>query len=348
MDNSNIQEIVDNLHACSKKEYSRDEFFKEALELQDEMVDVAFGRKNGSINNLMVQNIVEYYSRLIKKYNINADYELKKFSEEAYIFSREICNYKSGIKGEERTFKMLELLESKSRFLTNVEIGNGKRCTEIDALVITPKCITIVEVKNIKDGVRIEKSGQLSQNGKTLLNLSGKMKEKIRYIRPYLKRVNIDDSKLQSIVVFTNDECELKYNNSNINTCKLADLNEFIESYDGDDVISINQMEELEKIINKERRFGTYKPNINASQLKYDFAVLKCRIADEIENKLIEQAGKNKSESSKNNSLNEFDDVNTTVNVDDNEEGFDKDINSVLEKTVNRRILRLKIVINSI
>ena len=66
----------------------------------------------------------------------------------------------SGNRGEYKAFKTLEYLQSQNKVMRNVELSHGETRTEIDALVITPKCLTIVEVKNTsKNNLLIDEDG---------------------------------------------------------------------------------------------------------------------------------------------------------------------------------------------
>lgn len=57
---------------------------------------------------------------------------------------------KSGVKGEEKTSRILDILPSNYKILSNVQIEYDGKRSEIDNLIISKKGIIIVETKNYK------------------------------------------------------------------------------------------------------------------------------------------------------------------------------------------------------
>ena len=56
-------------------------------------------------------------------------------------------------------FRKLEYLNSPNIVLRNIELSDGALRSELDAIVITPKCLTIVEVKNTGKDIFIDENG---------------------------------------------------------------------------------------------------------------------------------------------------------------------------------------------
>lgn len=348
MEDKDVKLILERFRSFKKNKYSREEHIEEVLKLQDEIVEFAFERVNTSIYKQKVLDVVDYYSDIIERHKLNLDSELNKFKKLSEEFTGEIARQISGLNGEERTFAELNLLNSKNIIMKNVVLGDKKLSTEIDALVITPKCITIVETKNVSGDIRIDTNGKLSHNNEDLGNLSGKIKDKKRFIRGILKELNLDISKLQSIVVFTNDDSEIKFNKSKIKICRLEELNHIIDGFAGADVFSEDQMKNIEKTINKNRYKGEYICKFSFKTYKYVFADLKYKVDRCIRREETEQEKMCESYISQYNVLNNNENNSSSKTVDNIKKGDYKDENRILVDNIKKRILRLHIVINNV
>lgn len=352
MENNKVKIIMEAFKSCNKDLYSREEDIEELYKLQDEMVEQAFGREEGSVERRTIKDVLEYYKELNLKCNNVATKELQKFENSTDVFLRILKTYQAGIKGEESTFLELQLLDSENTVIENIGIGKRKLCTEIDAIAITPKCITIVESKNYHGNVKIDTDGYIYKDGNRFFNVCENMKSKKKHIRAIIKKECGVEPKIQYIVVFTNPESVVKNEHSKLKTCMLEDLNSFIDNYEGDDLYSSEMIGKMKEAIRKNEYFGKYRSAFVAEQYKYEFAILKCKLEDAMkETNPKESSSQERSElSGELFNKKEGDIKQVSINAKNNMINEEKsDVNAIKESSeaVNR-VCHIRIVLNSV
>ena len=211
--NARVQELMTAMNSVSKEAYHKSEILDEMLALQSEIVNLTFNGEHAAIAELKIYDVERHLEQLNEECGHVADEALQRFIEG----SKKLCNLIkaeiSGNKGEFKAFRTLEYLKTQNVVLKNVELEDGDLRTELDAVVITPKCITIVEVKNTSKNIFIDEAGNYYRTGEFLkwdCDIAGKMSIKEDLLRKALATAGITDVKIQGIVVFTNNRIEVQ------------------------------------------------------------------------------------------------------------------------------------------
>lgn len=281
MDKNEVNTIIRRLGDYDINCRNVNEKLQQLLKLQDRIIDMTYDKKTRPVKKLFAKDVVSYYTELNNKCNNVADAELEKFSDSTQYFSSLITGYISGINGENKMNLQLDLLESEKTIINNIELGDEALHSEIDAIVITSKCISIIEAKNFYGNVTITEGGGLYRDNKYCCNLSEKMFVRENNIKKILKELSIDDKIVQCITVFTNDNCIFDKKHSKLKLCTLAELNDFIDGYEGEDVYSEDQINMIESAIKEAEFKDNYEQEFDIKQYIYEFAVLKHKLENE-------------------------------------------------------------------
>lgn len=218
---------------------------------------------------------------LIAKADGTLSRSLKYMNTEGMESSKILCNLIkaeiSGNRGEYKTFKTLEYLQSQNRVMRNVELSNGETRTEIDALVITPKCLTIVEVKNTSKNILIDEDGNYYRTGEFLkwdCNIAEKMAVKEELLRKVLESVGYGHIRIRSVVVFTNNRIEVQNKFAQLRTCFVNHLAYVIDGFRLEEAITMNDMDCIQNAVENAMCQETYPFEFDAHQYQADFANL--------------------------------------------------------------------------
>lgn len=159
MNNTRVQELMAGMNSFRKEAYHKSEILSEMLALQSEIVNLTFNGEHAVEAELKIYDVERHLQQLNDECGHVADEALQRFIEGSKVLCNLIKAEISGNKGEFKAFRTLEYLKSQNIVLKNVELEDGDLRTELDAVVITPKCITIVEVKNTSKNIFIDEAG---------------------------------------------------------------------------------------------------------------------------------------------------------------------------------------------
>ena len=292
MSKERIIEIINNLKAFDKETYKRDELLPELLKLQTEMVEMTFNEEHASIANLKIWDVKDHLVQLNNESGNIAHEEIKKFSDEAYDFSNMIRGIISGNKGEAKVFNILDSYKyNGNALLKNIELSNDGERTEIDALVVTPKALVIVEVKNTGRDIFIDENGDYYRMGR-FLRWDSNIKEKFETKEALLKKAlgkEYEDCIVNKVVVFTNDKVEIQNKYQDMETCFLTQLTYVIERFDSGRNYEKSDMDDICKKIKTAEELESYPVRFDIDQFKYDFAVIMAMLEDAHGEKEIEE-----------------------------------------------------------
>ena len=161
--------------------------------------------------------------------------------------------------------------------LKNVELSDGDRHTELDALVVTPGVVTIVEMKNTAKNIFIDENGDYYRTGEYLrwdCNIAEKITLKENILKKVLADDGIEDIQIRSIVVFTDNRIEVQNKYSGIRTCFVSQLAYIIDGFKSSINMSEEKMEHIAGIIKKTESKEAYPFDFDVAQYKKDFATL--------------------------------------------------------------------------
>lgn len=184
------------------------------------------------------------------------------------------------------TFNKLSELQIENRVLRNVELSDGSAKAELDAVVLTPKSVWIVEIKNTKKNIFIDEHGQYYRTGEYLRwdsDIGYKMRMKSELLAKLLKNEGYEVP-IKCIVLFSNNRIEVQNKYKQLTTCFLSQLNTLIEENIGETVLKTMDINVLATKIDSIVGTDTFPIKTDIEKMKRDYATLmaKLEIADEL------------------------------------------------------------------
>lgn len=283
MNMNRVNELMANIHAYGKEEYLKSEQLNEMLTLQSEIVKLTFNDEHASNADLKIYDVERHLEQLNEEAGHVADEELRRFMDG----SKNLCNLIraeiSGAKGEYKAFRTLEFVKSPKRILKNTELEDDQFRTELDATVITSKCITIVEVKNTSKNIFIDEDGSYYRTGEFLkwdCNIKEKMLFREKLLKELVEKAGFGNVKIQSVVVFTDSRVEVQNKCADIKTCFPNQLSYIIDGFKGEQIYSEEDMELIKNAIESAECKRRYPADFDAEQYKRDFAMVMTAIEE--------------------------------------------------------------------
>lgn len=277
MDINRVNELMASMNSFGKDAYYKNELLNELFKLQNEIVALTFNDEHASTANLKIWDVEKHLDKLNQDCGNIADEELKRFKDGSWKLSNMIKAEISGHRGEDKAFYKLDTLNSEHIILKNVELKDDDQRSELDAIVITPYGITIVEVKNSSRNIFIDEEGNYFRTGEFLkwdCQIAQKMDVKEELLRKVLTDVGIKDIKIQRIVVFTDNRIQVQNKCENIRTCFSSELTYIIDGFKSEDQISRGDMDNMEFLIRYAECKEAYPVGFDVKQYKTDFATL--------------------------------------------------------------------------
>ena len=278
-----VNEIMAAMKSFSKEKYQKNELLTEMLTLQKEIVEVAFSGMNSSTADLKIWDVERHLEQLNQDFGNIANEELHRFKEGSKTFCNLIKAEISGNKGEAKAFRTLQYIRSENIILKNVELSDVVYRTELDAVVITPGVVTIVEVKNIAKNIFIDENGDYYRTGEYLrwdCNIAQNMSLKEELLKKVLVGNGIEDVQIRSIVVFTDNRIEVQNKYPKIRTCFVSQLAYIIDGFRSNTYISEKEMEHIAELIKEADCKEAYTFEFDVAQYKIDFATLMAKIEE--------------------------------------------------------------------
>ena len=283
MKTNRVTELLNAMKSFSKDKYRKDELLTEMFALQEEIVGLTFNGEHASTADLRIWDVEKHLEQLNQECGGIANEELQRFEEG----SKKLCNLIkaeiSGNKGENRAFRTLQYIHSKNIILKNVELSHDDRRSELDAIVITPAGITIVEVKNTAKNIFIDDNGGYYRTGEYLkwdCNIADKMAIKEELLRVALANGGIDNIQITSVVVFTDDRIELQNKCPAIKTCFVSQLAYLIDDQNKETKYTDEAMKQIESSIRETESKESYPFDFDVAKYKMDFALLMATLED--------------------------------------------------------------------
>ncbi len=178
-----------------------------------------------------------YYSQIEKTENSqnSKSLDIKKseyqvIKEQRAAFEKEYAKMKkfhsiavNGIKGENATFNALKMLDYKIRILQNVNTYLDTEVVEHDVLIISESGIFTIEIKYVSTDVEITEQGMLKRK-----NIIEQTRKHIHSLKRLLIDTKYSEIPVYSIIVFSNDSCNVVSKNKNITVCYRNDIENII------------------------------------------------------------------------------------------------------------------------
>lgn len=272
-----FEEIMASMGNVGEGPCHKSEKQKVLFGIQESVVKATYNGEHAATGDLKIWDVERYLKQLNEERGHVADEELARFKEGSKVLCNLIKAEISGNRGEYKAFKALECLHSENRILKNVELTDGETRTELDEVVITPKCVTIVEVKNTGKNIFIDAEGNYYSTGEFLKwdsNIAEKMSVKEGLLRTVLDNAGYKNLQIRSVVVFTNNCIEVQNKCNMIRTCFVSQLAHIIEGYCLDEVLSSEKMDSVQRAVESTACKEVYELDFDAKQYKTDFANL--------------------------------------------------------------------------
>lgn len=277
MNMNRVNELMASMNSFGKEAYHKSELLDEMFALQSEIVSLTFNEDHTATADLKIWDVERHLEQLNADCGNAADAELEKFKGGCKVLCNLIKAEISGNRGEYKAFRTLAYLQKDHIILKNVELKDGDLRSELDAIVINPAGITIVEVKNTSRNIFIDENGNYYRTGEFLnwdCNMAQKMDIKEELLRRALANAGIEDVEINKIVVFTDNRIEVQNKYSKIRTCFVSQLAYIIDGFRGQKHISKEEMEHIEGVIKAAECKEAYPFSFDVAQYKTDFATL--------------------------------------------------------------------------
>lgn len=277
MNTNRMNELMEAMQSFGKPGYQKSELLPEMFALQKEMVELTFNGEHASTADLKIWDVENHLRQLNRECGNVADMELQRFVDGSKIFCNLIKAEISGNRGEAKAFRTLEFIRSDHIILKNVELSSGDVRSELDAVVITPGTVTIVEVKNTSKNIFIDENGDYYRNGEFMkldCNIAEKMRTKEELLRKVLLTDGLNDVQIRSVVVFTDNRIEVQNKYPRIRTCFVSQLAYVIDGFRYNQTMTEEEMKRIEYLICEAKTAGAYSFEFDVAQYKLDFATV--------------------------------------------------------------------------
>lgn len=277
MNTNRVNELVASMESFGKEKYQKSELLTEMFALQQEIVGLTFNGDHASTADLKIWDVERHLDQLNQDCGNVADEELQRFKDGSKTLCNLIKAEISGNRGEAKAFRALQYIHSKNTILKNVELSDGDIRSELDAVVVTPGAVTIIEVKNTAKNIFIDENGDYFRTGEFLkwdCNIAEKMTLKEEMLRKVLAANGMDDIRIRSIVVFTDNRIEVQNKYSKIRTCFVSQLACIIDGFKSDRFFTDEEMQQIESAIGTVESKESYPFEFDVAQYKLDFATV--------------------------------------------------------------------------
>lgn len=277
-------EILKAVSSCDREKYYKNEVLPEMLKLESEIVETVFNEDHNETAHLKLRDVERHLDQLNEASGGIANVELEQFIAGSKKVSNLIRAEISGNCGETKAFKSLSRIKGNYKLLKNVELSDGQTRTELDGIVVTPKGVFIIEVKNTRKDIFIAEDGKYYRTGKYLRldsNLGEKMELRRELLTSVLRDGGVKDIAVNNLIVFTNDTVEITNECKTLKTTFLCQLPHLINDCDESLLYSDSEINHIAEIIESARSPEMYPLGFDAWKFKQDFVsiILKLEYA---------------------------------------------------------------------
>lgn len=283
MNENRVNELVASMNSFGKEAYYKRELLDEMMALQREIVTLTFNGEHAATADLKIWDVERHLEQLNEECGHVADEELNQFESGCKVLCNLIKAEISGNRGEYKAFRTLDYIRTDHIILKNIELKYGDDRTELDAVVITPYGITIVEVKNTARDIFIDENGDYYRTGEFLnwdCNIVQKMNLKEELLKRALEEEGFADVDINKIVVFTDNRIKVQNKCTDIKTSFASQLPYLIEGFKKRTDLSKTAMEQIEEVIKNAESKEAYPFEFNTAKYKEDFSRLMVALED--------------------------------------------------------------------
>lgn len=270
-------EIESQITAFDREKYDRLGLLDELLKLQEEMRILVFNDEHAKNANLRIWNVVKQLELLNKEKGHIVDVELENVIDKCRYIGNLISALISGVAGERKANFSLLNMKCRKRLLKNIELSSDGITSELDNVVVTSKGIFLIEVKNTGKDIFIDENGNYYRKEKKDLFFDCNIGEKINYKEQLLKNAigeQLKDHEIHSLLVFTNSNIRVNNLYKYVEYSFLGQLPHLIDEFDGADIYSEVEMDNIVEAIEKEQSHKKYPVEIDMREFIKSFADL--------------------------------------------------------------------------
>lgn len=230
------QQILASMTALRKPTYANRDMLDELLKFKEEVIRGTFAREHAE--RLHFEDVLSHLESLDVEAGGVATEQIASFSKMTEAAGKLLATSISGNAGEEKVSRTLQTLTCPNNVFRNVELTVGEQTCEIDFVVITPKAIFCIEVKNTKNDTLIDINGNLvrASDGKMYdCNLGDAVRQREYMLRSLFAHSGICSENqlpdIKSYVVSANSRINFTNYFRHINSCCVTGLPFIIEEY---------------------------------------------------------------------------------------------------------------------
>lgn len=277
---SRRKDVLKSINSFSKKEYFKEELYDEFVNLEKEIVYLTFNKEHADYSDLRIKDVVNHFSGLKDRYEPYLKDKFEKFYNLSKSIIGRMNSLRSGFIGERNVIKSLDRLKYDNIVLINKEFcfkkHNNEHTTEIDAIVITKKGLFILEVKNSKDNIKLDRIGNFYKNDTLIYdsNILESLDDKEFILNSLLLSTKFKNLNIEKMVVCANNNIKFENDNEDIKYCYRSELTKKIEGYEGEEILTNKEMRELAKIIEQSETKKSYPIENEINEFKLAFVEL--------------------------------------------------------------------------
>lgn len=191
-------------------------------------------------------------------------------------YSNQLMEY--GLKGEEKVYYQIK--SSRNEFLCgyNIRIKQENKKIQFDFIIVSKKCILIIEVKNLLGNLHIDDKGNFIRSiyKKDKIDISGmdnpiiQLEDHIYYFKKFLMENNIDKEVI-GYLVMANDKMVITNNYGYKNIIKHDELPKIIEKELMNEQITIEEHKIADLILENDKQYNYYMLSIIKDNIKNQY-----------------------------------------------------------------------------
>ena len=285
-------EILKKIEQFGNGEYFHGEELEEIRGLIQAVVTSTFDEDHANYSNLNLYDVYKHMEQMNNDCGNIADAELRSFER----MNKDLHNYEKGLisgeEGEKKAEKYIKYVKSEKRVLKNVELNENGVRNELDFVVITPKCVTIVEVKNTRRDVFISEDGKQYRTGEFTeydCEIGEKLIIKENLLKHALGIEKDDEITVRKILLFTNHKIKVQNKCENIKVCFPTQLPYLIDEFEDESKTTID-MDMVEEAIMSANLKQKYPIRFDLETYKNTFTALMAKLEKASSNDKTEEA----------------------------------------------------------
>ena len=262
----NIKIINDGGDSCNEDKLSRELLLDEDSTNKDYVIDDTLKEINDIISSKKTEYVALPNGERIEVFRANdmLNYSVRKLMEKQKTETSPLKNnainyqillYKIGEIGENKVLDELKYSFYPMHIFKDISINIGEFQCQIDFVILTKKAMYLIECKNTKFNVKIDKTGSFYLINEGKKNRTFSVLNQIERQKMILEQLDlgVEIKEMHPIVVYANEETEIEIEDKDalrgIDVINLDRLNSLIREKEKD-LKEIYTVEEIEKIKN--------------------------------------------------------------------------------------------------